>query len=178
MMGFTSLIRYYLLDIWKKPANSNEISKLGPAILEVARGTIGWGEEGGNNKGPKIELMRAYRGPRGPWCAAAVSYWIHTACNLLGLSRPVPRIHNAKRLFKACKKAGRSVEIPQPGDIVCWHRGAKNAKTGHIGVVSRVNLEEGLFWSIEGNKGTPPAAIDEFKHALGEGGLRGFARLP
>lgn len=172
----------WLSDIWDRARYGRIVvddqpSELGMAALDVSEQTLGWGESGGNNRGADVEILRDFRGPRGPWCAAAVSYWLRAAAMLLGLPRRPARIHNAKRLFRWLRRnGGRRVEAPLPGDVVLWHRGAKNSKTGHIGIVVSVDLEAGTFVSREGNKGRPPAAIADFSHALDEGGLIGFVR--
>lgn len=99
-------------------------------------------------------------------------------------AQPVKRSHGAKKLFANCLKVGVRVDRPAPGDIVLWHRGAAGARTGHIGIVSRV--DGGEFWSIEGNKGGGknkagvfiPSKVREFNHEIGEALLLGFCRLP
>jgi hypothetical protein len=150
-------------------------SALGTAALEVARGQIGRGEQGANNVGPDLDLYRN-GGPAGAWCAAFVSWCIISAANVLKMSPPIKRSHSAKRLFANCLKVGARVASPAPGDIVCWTRGAKNAATGHIGIVSRV--EDGAFHSVEGNVGIYPSRVREYLHEFGEANLIGFARLP
>jgi hypothetical protein len=150
-------------------------STVGEAALEVAKLELGNGEEGANNLGPALVRYRR-SGPEGAWCAAFVSYCLEEGCRLIGFSCPVRRSHNAKRLFERCLKAGAAVARPMAGDIVCWHRGAAGARTGHIGIVSKVQLDGGWF-SIEGNRGRFPSKVREYLHETGEPLLLGFARL-
>jgi hypothetical protein len=167
-------------------------SALGIAAELTARGQIGRGEQGGNNVGPDLDRYRN-GGPGGAWCAAFVSWCIEEAARHVGPSKSFTsgqrfvapkRSHGAKKLFANCLKVGQRVDVPAPGDIVLWHRGAKGARTGHIGIVSRV--DGGEFWSIEGNKGGGknkagvfiPSKVREFNHEIGEALLLGFARLP
>jgi hypothetical protein len=151
-------------------------TSLGLAALAVARSEIGNGESEVNNEGPHVTR---YRGNManfdGPWCAAFVSHCLIHGSAKIGKLCPVKRIHNAKRLWRACVAAGCEVTEPQLGDIVLWHRGAQGATTGHIGIVSKVDGQN--FWSIEGNAGPPPSPVAEHAHRLGERNLLGFARL-
>ena len=151
-------------------------SMFGLAALDVARREEGNGEKGGNNLGP--DLIRYRRGgPGGAWCAAFVSYCIEEGARAIGAPSPVQRSHGAKRLFERCLKAGVATTLPMAGDIVCWHRGAKGAATGHIGIVSR-GWDDGAFFTLEGNRGAFPSRVREYLHELGEPLLIGFARLP
>jgi hypothetical protein len=151
-------------------------SRYAQAVLAVAITQIGRGEHGANNTGPDLDRYRN-GGPGGAWCAAFVSWCLEQAVRSAGaVMSPVKRSHGAKRLFANVVVAGARVEEPAPGDIVCWHRGAKNAATGHVGIVSRV--EGNAFYSIEGNRGGYPSRVREYGHEVGEALLLGFARLP
>lgn len=162
-------------------------SELGLAALAVARLELGNGEAGANNVGPHVDRYRTgldgERGPGGAWCAAFVSYCLEIGSRKLGRPCPVVRSHRAKTLFARCVKVGRLVDVPLPGDIACFHRGAENAPTGHIAIVSRglhqstgVNVPAATYHTIDGNKGRYPAPVSEWPRLLGEGEL-GFVRL-
>lgn len=152
--------------------------------LQLAMAEIGLGEVGSNNAGPHVKKYT--HGTEGiPWCAAFVSYCYEEAwakqCgeqNWGSLSNekrkncPISRSHGAKRLWRKFSP----VSVPQRGDVACWHRGAKNAATGHIGIVSLVGTD-GVFFTVEGNRGGYPSKVSEFKHVLGEGNLIGFGRV-
>lgn len=160
----------------KTPAPKT-IPTMGRATLLIAFTQIGRGESGKNNRGPDVETYRNHRGPRGPWCAAFVSWCLESASERLGV-KPPKRSHGAKRLFANIKKyGGVEVERPLPGDIALWQRGAAGSWNGHIGIVSRAS-NDGGFWAIEGNRGRFPARVNEFNHQVGEGSLLGFVRLP
>lgn len=154
---------------------------LGTTALGLARGELGRGEDGGNNVGGDLDRYRRISGtgkPGGPWCASFVSACIVAAAERLGRRGRPPTSASAKRLFKkALASGGVRVEEPRAGDLVLWHRGARNSRKGHIGIVSRIR-EDGSFHSIEGNRGTYPSRVDEFKHQIGEPLLLGFCRLP
>jgi len=170
----------YVRDIWERARYGamhveDMPSRIGMAALRVAASTEGWGERGGNNIGPRIEQLREYRGPRGAWCAAAVSYWLRMGARDLGLPLP-PRVHSAKRLCSRLVDCGaRRVVEPLPGDVVLWHRGPAGARTGHVGLVASVDVDR--FRSWEGNRGPTPAAIRTFEHSIADPGLLGFFRV-
>jgi hypothetical protein len=168
-------------------------SNIGQKALEKAKSQIGQGEVGDNNKGPNV--LKYTRGSEGePWCASFISWcleegyteilhldsWAKVSSDLRK-NAPFKRSAGAKKVTGFATLSVNKfpkVDVPAPGDLVCWHRGAANAYTGHVGIVSRVDLENGLFWSIEGNKGSFPAKIQEFKHVFGEASLLGFVRVP
>lgn len=150
-------------------------SRYAAEVLGVALANIGRGETLGNNAGPDLDAYRK-GGAGGAWCAAFVSHCLEHGAKGVGMPCPVKRSHNAKRLFANALKVGMTVERPRAGDLVLWHRGAKGAATGHIGIVSRV--EGNAFFSIEGNKGGYPSKVREYGHELGEALLLGFCRLP
>jgi hypothetical protein len=150
-------------------------SLLGEAALKVAIAELGRGEVGKNNEGPDIDRYRR-GGSGGPWCAAFVSYCLEEGAKAGGFTWTVPRSHNAKRLFANCLKHGTKVARPMARDLVLWHRGAAGARTGHIGIVSRVDGSS--FRSVEGNRGGFPSKVREYEHEIGEALLLGFCRLP
>lgn len=168
-------------------------SPWGSQVVEMAMMTEGWGEQGQNNAGPLVEDLRRHRGPRGPWCAAAVSWWIEegwaawhgypTWTRLPAAVRracPVKRRHSARRLWDQCAAAGRIVEHPLPGDIALWARGREGSAKGHIAVVGKVSYD-GLKldrWSVwEGNIGPYPARC-AFRDVTDRPRFLGWARLP
>jgi hypothetical protein len=157
------------------PIPLSSYSSLGARLIEIAQKEIGNGEEGGNNRGPDIDRYRAGHGGRGSWCAAFVSYCLEKAYADFEQPMPFRRSHGAKALWRRAAKAGAAVTVPNPGDLVCWHRGPVGGWQGHIGIVSRAEGES--FWSIEGNVGRVPAKVAEFKHSTREKKLFGFARL-
>lgn len=156
-------------------------SVFGLAALEVALRELGKGEFAANNQGEHLDRyrtdLRGQPGVEGAWCAAFVSYCIEQGASNILKRPPVARSHGAKKLFDRCLKAGHRVSRPCPGDIACWHRGAKGARTGHIGIVSR-GLVDGEWECIEGNRGSFPSKVRRYTHELGEPLFLGWARLP
>lgn len=144
-------------------------------VLKVAKGEQGHGEESLNNEGPRITLYRN-GGPGGAWCAAFVAHCLEEAARNMAVPCPVKRSHGAKKLFANAVQAGYAVRRPLPGDLVLWHRGARDAATGHIGICS-ARAQDGMFLAIEGNRGAYPSKVREFAHELGEANLLGFCRI-
>jgi hypothetical protein len=168
---------------WLTKTNAGPIESASPELgltaLEIMRGEVGRGEEGGNNRGPDIER---YRGDKihAAWCAAVVGHCYERAAARLGIALPFRRSHNAKRQFRrACAcDSGVFVEVPALGDIACWWRGERTGILGHTGIVSGIDPEGGpRFHTLEGNKGPADAKVAEFAHQLGEKHLIGFARV-
>ena len=166
--------------------------RLGPLVLEVMieEMRVGAGEVGGNNRGPDLDRYRR-GGSGGAWCAALISYAYEVVCDRHGMQMPFARSRGAKRLFARIAAAGEivplvisgpaaDISIPEPGDTVAWHRGRSGGRwnwTGHIGIVSRVSVGAGRYWSIEGNVGPYPARVREYRHDLIDDRRVGFARI-
>lgn len=145
-------------------------------VLRVAKGEIGFGEESANNEGERIKLYRK-GGPGGAWCAAFAAHCLEEAAHKLAVVCPVKRSHGAKKLFaNVIAGGGIAVKRPMPGDLALWHRGARGAATGHVGIVS-TTAQDGLWFCIEGNRGAYPSKVREFAHEMGEPNFLGFARI-
>jgi hypothetical protein len=149
---------------------------LAAKILQYARAEIGKGESTRNNQGEDIDRYRGYQDGDGPWCAAFVYYVLSRAFRSLELQIPFGRIHGAKKLYRWIVKCGEKVDTPEPGDIVCWHRGKSGSWTGHIGIVDKVE-SDGTFISIEGNVGKFPAKVKRIAHDPSYERLVGFCRF-
>ena len=155
--------------------NSKLSYDIGRLALQIAieEMRLSAGEMGKNNSGPWVHKYTG--GKDAAWCAWFVSWCIERACEMVSVPLPIKATGWARGLYRRARRAGEAVECPEPGDLVCWGRGRVG---GHIGIVSAVADGGRIFWSIEGNRGSFPARVDEFKHALGEDRLMGFARLP
>lgn len=157
--------------------------EVGHAVYTRAVSQLGLGERGSNNSGEHVEKYAAAIDRHAPlvWCAA-FAYWCYVeACDEFGLDYMVKPTAGAKRLCKNIVAAGGSkVSFAQArtGDVVLWHRGAKNAWTGHVAILQSKNVAQQRFTTIEGNKGNFPANVSTFQHANGEGNLLGFYSWP
>jgi len=149
-------------------------------VSRVARGEIGHGEIGGNNRGNHVERFRRGSGAgivdavirgRGPWCAAFASFCVVEAARRLGMGRPPFRTSlGAKKLGQNAARYGDRIpptEIPWVGDLAIWDRGALLAdgsmsEAGHVGIVFESSEHDRNFRTIDGNRGRPPSPVDEF----------------
>ena len=171
-----------LLDARQKPDINPESSEAGLVGLQVAIKQIGKGEEGGNNSGPFVEMLKhkVYDGNTdddGAWCAAFVSWCFEQAYDQLDLQMPFAYSQGAKRLYRNIGNAGWFPEDPAPGDVVCWDRGKPGSWQGHIGFVEKV--QDGVLHTIEGNVGRYPSKVKRFLHDMkSDARLVGYARPP
>lgn len=161
-------------------------SPLSQNTVQVALAQLGRGESGGNNRGPWVETYRMDK-VAGPWCAAFVSWCYHKAWAALHGHKTITEA--PRRLRRTCplkwssgaRRATEGLERvlePLPGDLVLWERGSKGG-TAHLGLFLYHTLpNDGLFGTIEGNKGKYPSKVRVFTHEFGEGGLLGFYRVP
>tara|TARA_R110002153_G_scaffold1580_24_gene8223 strand:+ start:5103 stop:5747 length:645 start_codon:yes stop_codon:yes gene_type:complete len=158
------------------------VSAVGTESLSVAIENIGNGEEGGNNSGPFVEMLKGKTwdgndDDDGAWCADFVGWCVQVASDRLGVPMPIVRSGGAKKLFSNIKEAGCEVTNPLPGDVVCWDRGNPGSWQGHIGFVEK--YEGGILYTVEGNVGKYPAKVKRFMHdVLKDERLVGYARIP
>jgi hypothetical protein len=167
------------------PARAMPLLQLHARALDIARGDLGKGEQGTNNRGPYIEQIRSVdgtgRGPSGAgaWCACFASSCLVRAASVLGLTLPIKTSRSAQALYKRVGKAGRFVEVPEPGDLICWRRTEQAGDwRGHVGIVERVTGD--TVETIEGNRGPYPAVVARYRYNLRAERARkllGFARL-
>lgn len=140
---------------------AGECALLRRQIVRVAQGNLGYGEEGGNNRGPFLKAIGAPQGAE--WCAYFIRYCIRRGAQYAELADWDFRgSGNAKRLGLAVLATpnGRAFVDPDrvvPGDLVVLHRGASEY-TGHVRVVEEV-LGDGRLRQIEGNAGPVPAKV-------------------
>jgi len=173
-----------------------EPSRLGLEALEIAIESLGLGEEHANNAGAYVARLhgRTFNEDEpedslGAWCASFVWSAIAEAAARLEVVCPVKRTGGAKRLYRRAGEAGSFVEVPAPGDLICWHRGDPTSWTGHVGIVESwtgpsdpddPGFDSGELTCIEGNRGRFPAVVSRFTYSNPWRNRRflGLARLP
>jgi hypothetical protein len=152
------------------PARVHEV--IATKALELATQYIGHGEEGGNNRGPFIDLLVSpARAPQN-WCAAFVGFCYQTAAFHIGIPLPFKRSLGAKRLGENIAAVGRKFTDPReakPGDAMVFHRGVTGSWQGHIAMVERIFLDQTLPYpgevavkTVEGNAG--PKVMRKMRH--------------
>jgi len=190
-------IRAWFTDNHREMLMRHNSSDWGEHALVAACSILDWGEEGANNKGPEITLLRRgkllKKWQRGEWCAVACSYEIEEGwAGVNGYSRwdwmprhrqlrcPVKRSRGAIQLGNRIAKAGCLVSDRdvRPGDFAVYSRKGG----GHIAIVSEVR--ENGYQTIDGNKGRfnkrtkQGSKVRKFEHEWNEPNLKFFARLP
>ena len=151
--------------------DDGDVGPLAAAALDVARREIGHGEEGGNNSGQFVARYHRIEDDGdddddGSWCAAFVSYCFEEGAKALGIEMPFKRSGGAKKLFGNIAVAGKTVEDPKPGDVICWDRGTPGSWQGHIEIVESVS--DGVLHTICGNVGAYPAKVKRLSYDLNE----------
>lgn len=130
------------------------IETMNQAIIAVAKSYLGKGEEGRNNQGFWLEVIR---GPdrvlgSGDWCAEFVSHCIINAYYGLGAQAPDIRSRGARKLCRnLTDERGLATQVtrPKPGDIELMR--------GHVGIVYKIR--PGYRVLIEGNQGRFPSKV-------------------
>lgn len=148
---------------------------LAAALGEMAAGSC---EIGANNDGPWVAKYLAGIVPTpANWCAGFVSwcYDQHPGGSPFGYSL------GARDIRERFRRRGWAYEVsdgitPEPGDIVAWWRGQIEGWMGHIGLVH--HCEDGILYTVEGNKGGFPAPVRVFDYVLSRmDRLLGFGRV-
>lgn len=166
-------------------------------LIDIAGREVGVREEGGNNRGPRVEVyqLATWLKPGDwPWCAAFVAWCVRAT--LIGEAVPPARA-DAWRCRDAsafgwitwAQRAPGCVvlpgsDIPMLGDLVVFDfNGPTAAGGGHIGIVERDVLGD-AFQTIEGNTGdaglreTTTGADGVFRKTRGTRPVVAFIRLP
>ncbi len=133
------------------------------AIVYIARGELGKGEIGGDNKGRYVKEYT--RGKEVAWCSGFVSWVVNRA------GKNGNYLLQARSWLKA--QGSKRVTFPSPGDLIIFDRG--NGK-GHVGIIEMVSA--GRIVSIEGNVGNYPSKVKRVIYKLSHiKNLIGFVRL-
>lgn len=144
----------------------------------ISEMTDGAREIGGNNRGRYVErYLAGIVDPPASWCAGFVSFCYAREDG----EPPFNYSLGARDIRSQFKSRGWAYDLgedfPAPGDIVVWWRGQPEGWMGHIGLVH--HLEDGVLWTIEGNKGSFPARVRTFPYVLSRvERLLGFGRVP
>lgn len=142
----------------------DQVALLRRQIVRVAEGNLGYGEEGGNNRGPFLKAIGAPQGAN--WCAYFAWYCIRRGAAYAELEVPGFRgSGNARRLGLAVAASanGRVFTDPdllQPGDLVVLARAETPGDVlhGHVRVVRELTGTSRVV-QIEGNAGVFPARV-------------------
>lgn len=129
------------------------MSEFVDALLVAARTSIGVHEEGGKNRGPRVDEWNAAIPvpPGSPWCASWV-YGMHKiAAEACGLPNACPRTAGALKMWHLAPDWARRF-LPAPGDVFVLDTGDPGG-FGHVGIVEIVTPSGDTIVTIEGNTG-------------------------
>lgn len=146
-------------------------------VVAIALHQIGYGEVGGNNRGPFVEALGAP--PGDPWCGFLAGWIYQEAFAIERRVMPFARTGSAKRLIDNLATVGERYMDPihaRPGDLLAINRGKAGATTGHAMIVI-ANSHDGFLWTLQGNVGNPPALVDLFHTDATHLDLYAFASL-
>ena len=155
-------------------------SKIGRAALRVAIKEMKKGakEIGSNNSGPWVKkYINGQVDLPANWCAGFVSWCFSQTSGGI----PFKYSLGARNIRSQFKKKGWTYDVggqlPEPGDIIVWWRRQRDDWRGHIGFVH--HSQDGILYTIEGNKGGFPAPVRPFDYVLSRiDKLLGFGRVP
>jgi uncharacterized protein (TIGR02594 family) len=119
---------------------------------------IGCHEEGGNNKGPYVEMFqKAVDGKASgePWCMAFVQYCVKQT---EGICITKSRLFKSEHCLTVWRNSPEDMRLttPEAGCIVIWQHG--ESENGHTGIVRGFSVD-GKIVTIEGNT-TDTATIE------------------
>lgn len=115
------------------------------AFLEAARGEIGKGEVGGNNRGPDVEKYQGvfgYPNPDQPWCLYFIQW-----CLLSTGSSALARTGSCARVWDLSPEKLR-LSSPRAGAIAILR--SVSGSGGHAMIIEEI-LPDGNVCTIEGN---------------------------
>ena len=128
-------------------------------LVQEAKSWLKTIERGGDNKGQIIELFQMAVDGKAhgeAWCMSLVQFCVKKTDDFIAGIFPE---YQGKRAILYSSEHCRTVwikspselrlELPEIGSIAVWQFGDTTA--GHTGIVVAVDLQRGIFWTIEGN---------------------------
>jgi hypothetical protein len=127
--------------------STGHLVPLSPALLVAAANAfVGFGEEGGDNRGQVVEqfLRGVHLPPGAPWCAAFVHHVGHFALYDHEHRRsnwPLPATGSCEALARAARAAGVLRDEPHVGDVFLLY-GKRHRRFFHTGIIVGVERED------------------------------------
>jgi hypothetical protein len=118
-------------------------------MLQAALSCEGIREEGGNNRGPMVQLIQSTIGSanREAWCMSFVQTMIAYAEVKTGVKSPLVASEHCMTTWNKTPKTSRVKIAPLPGAVIIWQHG--KTTNGHTGFV--IGADNKTILSIEGN---------------------------
>lgn len=112
---------------------------------------VGIREEGGNNRGPLVELMQRTLGgaDREAWCMSAQQTCVAFAEEVTGVKSLLHASEHCMTVWRETPRIMRVQTIPLPGAMTIWKHGGSDA--GHTGCTGTYTPKTRSFESFEGN---------------------------
>lgn len=118
-------------------------------FIEAAKSCVGIREEGGNNKGPLVELIQKTIGDanREAWCMAFQQSMLAYVETKIGIYSRLFASEHCLTVWAKSSEDCRVKYFPLPGAIVIWRHG--QTTNGHTGVFLEADGDQMLC--VEGN---------------------------
>ena len=119
-------------------------------FIHAMQACVGIREQGGNNRGPLVELIQKTLGAAEgePWCMSLVQTCLAWAELRSGKISPIFPSEHCLTVWNETPVAQRVQAIPAPGAIIIWRHGT--GPSGHTGCTISA-VADGKFTAIEGN---------------------------
>jgi hypothetical protein len=126
---------------------------LGESAVNLALSYNGVHEEGGNNRGPEVEMFLRSMGlqPGDPWCAAFLCFCISHAAKALGVT---PKFQLGSSVYKLwTRNPSLQLSAPEANSVFLINHGLSKSgqRIGHTGFVITPTDEYDLMTTMEGN---------------------------
>jgi hypothetical protein len=168
------VLKEYFDDRLKTVGTSNPRELL----IASALACVGVAEQGGDNRGPIVELFQQTvgRAEGQSWCMDFLQSCIAYVELATGLSCPLPSAEHVLALWNQ-SKVYSAVQPAQAGDLIIWRFG--NTPSGHCGLI--VGVDTLRYQTVEGNT-SPSGEIESngdgvyLKHRA-KGGSKSFVEV-
>ena len=135
-------------------------------MVYAAEACVGIREEGGNNKGPMVQLIQDTVGGVGAeaWCLSYVMTCLAYAEHKTGVKSPLIDTEHCMTLWGKTKASQKVKVFPARGAIIIWQHGTSSS--GHTGFFLE-SPRKGIMRCIEGNS---EAGLSKDGSVIREGG--------
>jgi hypothetical protein len=117
----------------------------------AAEACVGIREQGGNNRGPLVDLIQDVIGQEGKehwaWCMSFVQVCIAYAEEKTGVKSPIIAHEHCLTVWNQSPKNLRCTADPLPGAIIVWRHG--DTASGHTGILTSFGPDS--MTAVEGN---------------------------
>jgi hypothetical protein len=119
-------------------------------LVQFAQGYLGVTEATGRNDGPYVEMFQQWTdgvAQGESWCMAFVQFCVGNVAQQYGFPAQLFASEHCLTVWNNSQRL--AIYPPYPGSVVIWQR--PGTTNGHTGIVTGVDLDNGVFTTIEGN---------------------------